>query len=86
MKNWGIFSTSIGFGSKGNKEKKTEWLVEVGDIRNTVMHPSRREYISFERLQKLRGYRDQLKAQLAAVDSMPLFETAPALVAESEEE
>jgi len=67
VKNWTLFSSSIGFGSKGSKQDRTDWLVEVSNIRNIVMHPSRREYISLERLQALRGYRELLLKQVAAV-------------------
>jgi len=67
VKNWSLFSSSIGFGAKGSKQDRTDWLVEVSNIRNIVMHPSRREYISLERLQALRGYRQLLLKQIAAV-------------------
>lgn len=66
VQNWSLFQSSIGFGTKGNKSVKTEWLVEVSQIRNAVSHVSRREYISLERLQRLRSFRDLLLAQIDA--------------------
>lgn len=68
-KNWKFFASALGFGNKGNKQARTEWLVEVSQIRNAVMHPSRRENISIERLQRLKEYRDRLLANIEAADS-----------------
>lgn len=66
--NWGFFGELFGFGTQGNKDKKTEWIVDVSNMRNTVMHPSRREYLSFEKLSQLNAYWDWMQSQLAKRD------------------
>jgi DNA sulfur modification protein DndB len=65
---WQLLGDLLGYGEKGNKKKKTEWISDVSVMRNTVMHPSRREYLSFEKVGQLSAYWDWLSKQLAERD------------------
>lgn len=67
--NWALLGELLSYGKQGNKEKKTEWIVDVANMRNTVMHPSRREYLSFEKLAQLNTYWDWLQQQIESRDS-----------------
>ena len=60
---WRLFGEVFGYGD-GGKEKQTRWLVEVANIRNIVMHPSRREFLSLEKLTQLRSYATWLGEKL----------------------
>jgi DNA sulfur modification protein DndB len=51
--NWNLFEGLLAYG-KGSKEKRTSWIYEVNLMRNSVMHPSRREYLSNEKLNRLK--------------------------------
>jgi DNA sulfur modification protein DndB len=62
--NWALFEKMLGYGS-GSKEKKTNWISEVSIMRNTVMHPSRREYLSFDQLTKLQEYDEWLQKSIS---------------------
>lgn len=62
--NWDLFEKLCGFGA-GSKEKRTAWINEISLMRNSVMHPSRREYLSPDKLNKLEGYEDWLKRNAA---------------------
>jgi len=40
--NWELFKDVFGYSSGGgSKEKQTNWIVDIGEMRNIVMHPSR---------------------------------------------
>jgi hypothetical protein len=65
---WQLLGDLLGYGEKGNKKRKTEWIADVSVMRNTVMHPSRREYLSFEKVGQLAAYWDWLSKQLAERD------------------
>jgi DNA sulfur modification protein DndB len=60
LANWGIFQNTFSFTSKGNKDKKTNWLEELNDIRNIVMHPTKSVTVSFDQLAALEEYQDFL--------------------------
>jgi DNA sulfur modification protein DndB len=60
---WRLFGETFGYGG-GGKEKQTKWLVDVANIRNIVMHPSRREFLSLEKLTQLRSYVTWLNEKL----------------------
>ena len=62
--NWQLFGDLLGSDQHGNRKKKTEWIVDVGQMRNVVMHPSRREYLSFEKLAQLNTYWEWLAERL----------------------
>jgi hypothetical protein len=55
LHSWPLFENIFSYGS-GNKDKKTSWIAEVNSVRNTVMHPSRQEYITLEKLQQSQEY------------------------------
>jgi len=62
--NWGLFGEIFGYGN-GNKEKRTQWIAEVVNMRNTVMHPSRLEFLSLDKLTQLQRYKQWLDQQLS---------------------
>jgi DGQHR domain-containing protein len=62
---WTLLGGLLGYGAKGDKRKKTEWIADVSTMRNTVMHPSRREYLSFDKVSQLAGYWEWLAKQVA---------------------
>ena len=65
---WQMFKDIYGYGSKSSsKDKQTKWLYEINEMRKVVMHPSRREYLSADDLQKIVGYEEWLRSQLADV-------------------
>lgn len=64
--NWDVFGGVFAYGT-GNKDKRTVWIAEVGTMRNTVKHPSRREFLSFDKLAQLQGYQDWLKTQFSRI-------------------
>jgi hypothetical protein len=51
--NWNLFEDLLAQG-KGSKDKRTSWIYEINVMRNSVMHPSRREYLSDEKLNRLK--------------------------------
>lgn len=61
--NWAILGDMLGY-ETGNKDKRTEWIVQVGNMRNSVKHPSRREYLSLEKFNLLQSYNDWLEQQV----------------------
>jgi DNA sulfur modification protein DndB len=61
---WPLFGALFGYGEKGDKRRKTEWIADVSAMRNIVMHPSRREYLSFERVSQLAAYWEWLAKQV----------------------
>jgi len=63
--NWSLFNEIFGHGA-GNKDKQTLWITEVSEMRNTVMHPSRREFLSFDKLNQLMTYQKWLSDRITA--------------------
>ena len=57
--NWPVFEKLLGYG-KGNKDKRTDWITFVNEIRNAVSHISSGVSISLEQLTRLQEYRDWL--------------------------
>jgi len=64
LHNWQLFSEILAFG-KGGKEKQTDWMNKVNEIRKRVMHPSSGAVISFDELQELQNYAQWLRKQLS---------------------
>jgi hypothetical protein len=56
LKNWEVFKDTFAYGDKGNKEKRTEWIVKVNDIRKIVMHPAKNRQVTSEDLVWLETY------------------------------
>jgi hypothetical protein len=65
MQNWPTFGPVFAYGKVGNKEKRTEWLARVNEIRKIAMHASRGATVTFEQLSELGGYLDWLRARVA---------------------
>jgi DGQHR domain-containing protein len=64
--NWALFREMFGYTEAGaSKDKQTQWIVDVSQMRNTVMHPSRREFLSFDRLSSLENYKEWLARQVS---------------------
>lgn len=61
---WELFEKLFGYGA-GSKDKRTGWINEISLMRNSVMHPSRREYLSPDKLSKLEQYEEWLKKSVA---------------------
>ena len=61
---WELFEKLFGYGP-GGKDKRTGWIYEIGLMRNSVMHPSRREFLSPDKLSKLEQYEEWLKKSVA---------------------
>lgn len=63
---WALFKGTFAYGSRRNigKEKGTAWLREIAGWRNTVMHPSRRDYLSVEEISRLQVYLEWLSDKL----------------------
>jgi len=67
--NWDLLK-EFGYPKAGSgKDKQTTWIVEVGDMRNIVMHPSRQQFLSPERLNKLQEYAVWLKSRIQFLES-----------------
>jgi hypothetical protein len=56
LEKWEIFGSIVGYGTTGNKDKKTKWIVTVNEKRNLVSHPSSGVALSLEELADLEGY------------------------------
>lgn len=69
LNNWPLFQDTLAFGKAGNKEKRTEWLQKVNDMRKVVMHAAKQQTISFEQLAQLREYDDALTKNLRGEDT-----------------
>ena len=63
--NWELFEKLFAYGTTGNKDKRTGWINEISLMRNSVMHPSRREFLSPDKLSKLEQYEEWLKKSVA---------------------
>lgn len=64
--NWAMFGEFLALGDgSAAKKKKTEWIAEVGMMRNVVMHPSKRQFLSFEKLNRLQTLKTWLESQVA---------------------
>jgi DNA sulfur modification protein DndB len=69
VSNWSLFEDLLAYGT-GNKEKRTSWINEVNLMRNSVMHPSRREYLSPEKLTRLEDYDVWLQRQVLGEENI----------------
>jgi DNA sulfur modification protein DndB len=62
--NWNLFKDIFGYG-KGNKDKQSEWIGEINEMRKIVSHASSGKMVSMEELQKLQTYHEWLKEQVS---------------------
>lgn len=73
---WDLFKEIFGYAASGNsKEKQTSWIVDVGEMRNIVMHPSRQQFLTPDKLALLQTYSEWLKTRIqlleTGVDAIP---------------
>ncbi len=61
--NWEIFESILGFG-KGGKNKKTEWLDFINEIRKIVAHASSGKTVKIEDYTKIEEYYNWLNEQI----------------------
>jgi len=61
--NWEIFEKRFGYG-KGGKDKRTEWLDFINEIRRIVAHASSGKTVSIDHYQKLTSLNDWLGMQI----------------------
>jgi len=40
-------------GKTGNKEKRTQWIVRLNDMRKIVMHPAKQQVLTWDELAEL---------------------------------
>jgi hypothetical protein len=73
--NWEIFEPIIAYGKKGNKEKRTEWMVYVNEKRNIVSHPSSAVNLSMSDLNQLEEYEQWLNTQISGNHDAEIQET-----------
>lgn len=80
MDNWQVFEQLLAYGTSGNKEKRTKWMVVVNERRNAIAHASSGVALSMEQLAELQEY------QRALDDRLSGHEDASPETAESAEE
>ncbi len=64
LAHWSIFQRILAYDESGNMQRKTQWLVEVNNLRNRVMHGSSGVSITQEQLGALQEYEAWLTNQL----------------------
>lgn len=69
LQNWQLFEPLLGYGKTGNKEKRTDWLNDVNEIRKLVSHASSGVAISIEQLSQLQEYEAWLQNRLGNDES-----------------
>jgi hypothetical protein len=63
--NWDLFGGLLGYGKKNSsKDRGTEWIKELNEFRNAVMHVSSGVHIAVEHLDKIKEYHDWMKAKI----------------------
>ena len=63
LRNWSMFQDTVAYGDKGNKEKKTAWIKRLNDMRKVVMHPAKRQAVSWSELEELDRYKEWLQGK-----------------------
>jgi len=64
LANWPLFQNILGFG-KGNKDRRTGWIIYVNDIRNSLSHVTSGVSISIDQLNQLQEYKERLKSKIS---------------------
>lgn|GEM_PF-545877 len=64
LANWRIFQNILGY-SKGSKDRRTSWMKDVNDIRNSLSHASSGVSVSINQLTQLQEYRDWLTSSIS---------------------
>jgi hypothetical protein len=67
LERWDIFGTIFGYGTSGNKEKKTKWMVDINEMRNLVSHPSSGATLSVEQVAEIEQRQRWLEGQIAGM-------------------
>jgi DNA sulfur modification protein DndB len=62
--NWLLFGPILGEGKVGSKDKRTEWIVRVNDLRKIAMHASSAIWVSFEQIAELQQCLGWLQARV----------------------
>jgi hypothetical protein len=63
VNNWTLFEPLLAFGKNGNKEKRTQWIVQLNDMRKIVMHPAKQQVLTWEELAQLEKYDSWIREQ-----------------------
>jgi hypothetical protein len=66
--NWELFEKTFAYGTKGNKDKRTEWLEFINEIRKPVSHASSGKIISLEDYTQLVDYYNWMEAQIKIIE------------------
>ncbi len=67
---WELFKDLFAYVSAGGgKEKQTHWIVDVGEMRNIVMHPSRQQVLSTQNLATLKEYEEWLRSRIKFIET-----------------
>ena len=64
LNHWTTFHDVLGYGT-GNKEKRTQWMKDVSDIRNPLAHVSSGVSVSISQLNQLREYKKWLDSKVS---------------------
>jgi hypothetical protein len=64
--NWTLFEGLLAYGPSGSKDKRTQWIADVSQMRNIVMHPTRQQHLSMEQLTLLETYSTWLERSVRA--------------------
>lgn len=65
VSNWELFKDILAYApAGGNKDKQTKWISDIGEMRNIVMHPSRQQFLSTEKLAVLQKYLTWLRSKI----------------------
>jgi hypothetical protein len=63
VSNWNLFEEMLAFGKTRNKEKRTQWIVRLNDMRKVVMHPAKQQVLTWDDLTELDGYASWIRAR-----------------------
>jgi len=69
LKNWSLFQDVLAYGKSGNKEKRTEWIVKLNDLRKVVMHPGKSRVLTWPELALLKETSEWLERCLLGPDA-----------------
>jgi len=68
--NWELFKDIFGYAAAGGgKEKQTNWIVDIGEMRNVVKHPSRQQFLSPQKLSTLQKYAEWLRSRIQYIET-----------------
>lgn len=63
LNNWPRFKDLLAFGQRGNKEKQTEWIVRLNEMRKIVMHPAKQQVLTWDQLTELKQYDEWIHSE-----------------------